>query len=467
MSDLKSFKLTINGRVQNVGFRRYFQEKSKELNISGWVRNTLDGRVEALIKGKGSDLLELYSSILSPNDKFVVNSIDRDEILTDSVPEGFRIRKTRVNNDSDELKKTLFLKLVDELYESPLAAGLAMNLPQRLSDALDLKAKEFYRARITRENLDKNIGYSRGQLDVLVRQAHPRHITHKMLRHIERRRLPVERALSFHTIMMQESEERRIGSPVLGWKLDEKTDAYKFADAIGLRRPDCNSRLYSFSEINKPSKPMVLKPVRSTGARGVTFFYSDDDIVLLRDKKKFSSWEEFSSYVNSDVLKNENNISGIRDRWMLEELILEDVKNKIPARDLKFYTFYGKVVFILEIVRGKKVRHCFWSRDGERLSDTGKYIGDEWVGDGVSLSQIEKIEEVSLKIPVPFMRIDMLKGVNEMVLGEFTPRPGQWDEFTEKYDRWLGEEHVKARARILKDLLSGKKFPEFMSLDEI
>lgn len=465
MNNIMTRKLVVSGKVQGVGFRKYLKSEAEKLNLSGWARNLDDGRVEALVSGSQEALDGFYIAVIKDNNGFKVESIEKLD-STVKVTDGFKIRKTRSVVASSDLKKSLFLKYVDELFESPRAAGLRLDLPKVVSDIIEEKSQQFYKYRITRENLDKQRGYSKNQLNTLVSLAHPRQITHIMLRHIERRKLSVKRALSFHTIMMQESEERRIGSPVLGWKLDEKTKAYNFADAIGLRRPDCNNQIYAFDEIEKPSKPMVLKPVKSTGARGVAFFYSDNDIVLLRDKKKFSSWEEFSEYTKKYVLKNDDNFQGIRDRWMLEELILENKENKTPGRDLKFYTFYGKVVFILEIVRGDKVRHCFWSRDGERLADTGKYVGDDWVGDGVSLAQIESVEKVSLKIPVPFMRIDMLKSEGEMVLGEFTPRPGQWDEFTEDYDRWLGEEHAKARSRILKDLIQGKKFTEFAELME-
>jgi acylphosphatase len=48
---------TVSGRVQGVGFRNWTQKTAQKMNISGWVRNLSDGRVE--IKAKGSEMDEL------------------------------------------------------------------------------------------------------------------------------------------------------------------------------------------------------------------------------------------------------------------------------------------------------------------------------------------------------------------------------------------------------------------------
>lgn len=44
-------RIYISGFVQNVGFRQYIKYKAKKLNVSGWVKNLSDGRVEALVQG--------------------------------------------------------------------------------------------------------------------------------------------------------------------------------------------------------------------------------------------------------------------------------------------------------------------------------------------------------------------------------------------------------------------------------
>ncbi len=41
----------VSGRVQGVGFRAWVQDRAVELGLGGWVRNTRDGRVEAVFVG--------------------------------------------------------------------------------------------------------------------------------------------------------------------------------------------------------------------------------------------------------------------------------------------------------------------------------------------------------------------------------------------------------------------------------
>jgi acylphosphatase len=44
-------KVIISGRVQGVFFRLNTKKKADELELSGWVKNTKDGKVEAIFEG--------------------------------------------------------------------------------------------------------------------------------------------------------------------------------------------------------------------------------------------------------------------------------------------------------------------------------------------------------------------------------------------------------------------------------
>jgi len=49
----------VSGRVQGVFFRSETQYEANRGNVSGWVRNTADGRVEAVFEGEKEAVEEL------------------------------------------------------------------------------------------------------------------------------------------------------------------------------------------------------------------------------------------------------------------------------------------------------------------------------------------------------------------------------------------------------------------------
>ena len=53
---MKRIHVYISGRVQGVFFRAATQQAATDLNLTGWVRNMADGRVEAVFEGEDENV---------------------------------------------------------------------------------------------------------------------------------------------------------------------------------------------------------------------------------------------------------------------------------------------------------------------------------------------------------------------------------------------------------------------------
>ena len=56
---MSAHRLRISGRVQGVGYRDWLVAQAEAMGIAGWVRNTRDGGVEALLAGEAAAVAEL------------------------------------------------------------------------------------------------------------------------------------------------------------------------------------------------------------------------------------------------------------------------------------------------------------------------------------------------------------------------------------------------------------------------
>ncbi|HLC37578.1 MAG TPA: acylphosphatase [Candidatus Nanoarchaeia archaeon] len=58
---MKRIHIFIYGHIQGVFFRANIKELALRLKINGWVRNTLDGAVEAVFEGEDKDIEKMLS----------------------------------------------------------------------------------------------------------------------------------------------------------------------------------------------------------------------------------------------------------------------------------------------------------------------------------------------------------------------------------------------------------------------
>lgn len=62
MTDRTARRLRIHGRVQGVWFRAWTLETAQGLGLDGWVRNRIDGTVEALAVGSAEAIEKLIAA---------------------------------------------------------------------------------------------------------------------------------------------------------------------------------------------------------------------------------------------------------------------------------------------------------------------------------------------------------------------------------------------------------------------
>ena len=267
--------------------------------------------------------------------------------------------------------------------------------------------------------------------------------------------IPLQQASSFRGSLNMRMRKSQMQANLPEWPLDDKRTAYTFAQSLDVKTPAIDEAVYTVDTM--PVKEgVVVKPVDGAGARGVYIIHSAEDIFDVKKSITLSTWSEFIESMQKDIQTG----AVEEDAWMVEEVIYENKAEKTPARDIKFYSFYGKVGLILEIVRDPEVRQCWWTPSGERI-ETGKYEESLFHGLGVTQEEMKLAETLSSEIPVPFLRIDFLRGEDGLVFGEFTPKPGNYDEFDQVTDQLLGDYFLDAEARLVDDLLQGKTFKTY------
>ncbi len=58
---MRRVRAVIEGRVHGVGFRWFAVQNAVRLNLKGWVRNNIDGSVEAVAEGEEPSMREFIA----------------------------------------------------------------------------------------------------------------------------------------------------------------------------------------------------------------------------------------------------------------------------------------------------------------------------------------------------------------------------------------------------------------------
>lgn len=88
---MKRAHIFVSGRVQGVGFRAFVQHTAQTMNLTGWVKNLYDGRVEVLTEGLEDDINALIDKLKEGPIGSRVDSVDVNWEKYQGGQENFRI----------------------------------------------------------------------------------------------------------------------------------------------------------------------------------------------------------------------------------------------------------------------------------------------------------------------------------------------------------------------------------------
>jgi hypothetical protein len=262
-----------------------------------------------------------------------------------------------------------------------------------------------------------------------------------------------ENTASFRRMLKEDNRRDSLCGKRLVWKIDPKDTGIRFASMAGVRVlspqvcPDVETVV---ALVRERRSQLVVKPRIGDSSQGIYFIRGPHDIFDLKRREKITDLDEFA-----------DRIAGLKQKgWIVEPFLPSLRDERCPAHDLKFYCFYGSIGLVLEVRRHPNVRYCWWNAEGERI---GKGKHDQRLFAGEGFTDLEKgwALRLSSEIPAPFMRIDFLRSSKGSFFGEFTARPGGFEYFPNRLDRWLGERYIEAQDRLLDDLWNGKTFDLF------
>ncbi len=247
--------------------------------------------------------------------------------------------------------------------------------------------------------------------------------------------------------------------------INSKSGGKAFCTSLGVSVPDTyltNIPTQELAHVNYScfGDSFVVKPVFGAQSKNVfgIALQNDGSVLEVFKQKKYKNF--------NDAIRAVAETASRGMKWEVEQLVLN--RQGQCSHDVKFYTFYGKVVIVLQIARwGKKREDVFFDRAGniiEARIENSYLPGSEVASPLFSQHDIEQVEALSLQIPFPFSRIDFLSGKDKLYFGEFTFNAGGAAGFVDEWDRVLGEEFQSAQNRLMKDLLDGKKFDAYKQI---
>jgi len=77
---LKTQLVRIRGRVQGIGYREACLRRADAMGITGWVRNRMDGSVEAMLQGSSEQLADMCAWLSEGMSAALVDDLEVTEV---------------------------------------------------------------------------------------------------------------------------------------------------------------------------------------------------------------------------------------------------------------------------------------------------------------------------------------------------------------------------------------------------
>jgi len=87
-----SLQVFYEGRVQGVGFRWTVRHIAKGFEVTGWVRNLIDGRVEMQLNGEQDEVRAFLDAIANSELRAHIRKASENNLPTPVEASGFEIR---------------------------------------------------------------------------------------------------------------------------------------------------------------------------------------------------------------------------------------------------------------------------------------------------------------------------------------------------------------------------------------
>jgi acylphosphatase len=87
-----SLQVFFEGHVQGVGFRWTVRHVAKGFDLTGWVRNLIDGRVEMQVSGEEAEVRAFLDAIGQSELRALIRKQTENKLETPVKASGFEIR---------------------------------------------------------------------------------------------------------------------------------------------------------------------------------------------------------------------------------------------------------------------------------------------------------------------------------------------------------------------------------------